>query len=74
MMSEARWAEGHYDRLPALAADLVSRKVELIVTTGGARPALAAKNATSAVPIVFTNVGDPIGFGLVASLAGRAAT
>jgi putative ABC transport system substrate-binding protein len=69
MMSEARWAEGHYDRLPALAADLVSRKVELIVTTGGAPPALAAKNATSAVPIVFTNVGDPIGFGLVASLA-----
>ena len=66
---ERRWAEGHYDRLPALAADLVSRKVDLIVTGGGAPPALAAKNATSTLPIVFTDVGDPIGFGLVASLA-----
>jgi len=65
MAWEYRWADFHYDRLPALAADLVSRKVDLIVTTGGAPPALAAKNATSMIPIVFTDVG----FGLVASLA-----
>jgi putative ABC transport system substrate-binding protein len=69
MMSEARWAEGHYDRLPALAVDLVSRKVDLIITDGGTPPALAAKSATSTIPIVFTPVGDPVGFGLVASLA-----
>jgi putative ABC transport system substrate-binding protein len=69
MVSEYRWAEGHYDRLPALAADLVSRKVDLIVTNGGTPPALAAKNATSTIPIVFTGSGDPVGFGLVVSLA-----
>jgi putative tryptophan/tyrosine transport system substrate-binding protein len=50
MMSEYRWAEGHYDRLPALAADLVSRKVDVIVTIGGTPSALAAKNATSDDP------------------------
>jgi putative ABC transport system substrate-binding protein len=69
MTSEYRWADYHYDRLPALAADLVNHKVDLIITGGGAPPAIAAKNATSTIPIVFTDVGDPIGFGLIASLA-----
>jgi putative tryptophan/tyrosine transport system substrate-binding protein len=69
MVSEYRWAEGRYDRLPALAADLVSRKVDLIITNGGHPPALAAKNATSTIPIVFTGIGDPVGSGLVDGLA-----
>jgi putative tryptophan/tyrosine transport system substrate-binding protein len=65
---ELRFAEGHYDRLPALAADLVARKVAVIETTGlvGAQ---AAKDATSTIPIVFNAVGDPVGDGLIASLA-----
>jgi len=60
---EYRWAEGHYDRPPASAADLVGQRVDVIVTSG-TPPALAAKTATSTIPIVF-NVGDPVEIGLV---------
>ena len=65
---EYRWAEGRYDQLPALAADLVGRKVDLIVTAG--TPGIqAAKSATSTIPIVFVGSGDPVGQGIVASMA-----
>jgi putative tryptophan/tyrosine transport system substrate-binding protein len=64
---EYRWAEGQYDRLPALAADLAQRGVAILVTTGGEPSALAAKAATSTIPIVFTVGGDPVKLGLVES-------
>jgi putative ABC transport system substrate-binding protein len=68
LIIEYRWAEGNYDRLAAMAADLVRREILILVTTGGEPSALAAKAATSTIPNVFTVGGDPVKIGLVASL------
>ncbi|MGA2895070.1 MAG: ABC transporter substrate-binding protein [Xanthobacteraceae bacterium] len=65
---EYRWAEDHYDRLPALAAELVARRVAVIFAPGGPGPARAAMAVTTSVPIVFVSASDPVGAGLVASL------
>jgi ABC-type uncharacterized transport system substrate-binding protein len=65
---EYRWADGHGDRLPALAADLVKRQVDVIAATGGDPAALAVSRTTTTLPVVFTIGGDPVALGLVASL------
>jgi putative ABC transport system substrate-binding protein len=66
---EYRWANGDIDRLPALAAELVERRVAVIAATGGDPVALAVKRATTTLPVVFTIGGDPVALGLVASLS-----
>jgi putative ABC transport system substrate-binding protein len=66
---EARYADGKPERFPTLAAELLALKVDVIVTFGGSAAALAAKHATTTVPVIFTAVGDPVGAGIVNSLA-----
>ncbi|MGH6893446.1 MAG: ABC transporter substrate binding protein, partial [Dongiaceae bacterium] len=64
LVIEARWAEGRYDRLPALMAEVIGRKVDVLVTYG-TPGAIAAKKATSTIPIVVASMGDPVGTGIV---------
>ena len=70
---EERWANGDYQALPVLAAELVAKGVVAIAATGDVASARAARDASTTVPVVFTVGGDPVRFGLVASLTGRAA-
>jgi putative ABC transport system substrate-binding protein len=65
---EHRWAEGRYDRLPTLVAELVSRRVAVIIAGGGIFVGLAAKRVTATIPIVFVGAGDPVKLGLVPNL------